>query len=140
MFHHLAPALGTELCARLKMLTKGPAPKAKITGLINLGGGVAYRVMSSDLEACRDSLAEAFGAHLTPQDRASWRPHITVQNKAKAEDAKKLLAQLSANFIERPLEISGLAVFRYLNGPWEAVGAWRFGQGHTMQPPTAFRC
>jgi hypothetical protein len=139
MFHHLAPALESELCARLKILTKSPAPKARITGILDLGGGVAYRVDSPDLEACRDSLADAFETYLTPQDRARWRPHITVQNKVTAEAAKKLRVSLAVDFVDRPLDVAGLAVFRYLGGPWEAVGAWRFGQGHAMQPPTALR-
>jgi hypothetical protein len=135
MFHHLVPSLEEELCQRVKLLTREAPPQARLSGLINLGGGVAYRVDSEGLIAVRESLAEAFWDTLIPQDRAGWRAHVTVQNKVKADAARTLLAALSAKFTPRPLTIAGLAVFRYVGGPWELVGAWRFGSGHAMKPP-----
>ena len=50
----------------------------------SLGRGVAYRLASSDLEHVHRELAEAFAPWLTRQDQAPFRPHITVQNKARA--------------------------------------------------------
>ncbi len=135
MFHHIAPSLEGELVAALKRLTKAAPPRAMLAAPYSLGGGVAYRIDSSELCAVRDALAEQFWDGLIPQDRAPWRPHITVQNKVKANQARALLTTLSHAFAPRPFDIAGLAVFRYLGGPWEAVGAWRFGQGHQMRPP-----
>jgi hypothetical protein len=135
MFHHLAPSLEDELCRRLKAAARHPVPDARIAGLINLGQGVAYAIESRALAALRESLAEAFRDTLMPQDRARWRPHVTIQNKVKPHQARALLDELRASFLPKPLDVAGLAVFRYLGGPWEPVGAWRFGNGHTMKPP-----
>jgi 2'-5' RNA ligase len=138
MFHHLPPGVETELCDRLKALARAPAPKAQLAGLMNLGRGVAFRIESRALEDIRVQLAEAFAPLLTPQDKAGWRPHVTVQNKVTADTARNLLAALSQSFMPRPVTIAGLGLFRYLDGPWESIGAWRFGAGHRMSPPPAF--
>lgn len=127
MFHHLAPELGAELKQRLNALTRGvAAPAARIGGLMNLGRGVAYRIESPDLESARAELADAFASMLTPQDRAGWRPHVTVQNTVEPATAKALLAELSAGFSARPLKIAGLATWWYRGGPWEAFSRHMF--------------
>ncbi|MGN5374191.1 2'-5' RNA ligase family protein [Sphingomonas hankookensis] len=121
MFHHLAPELGAELKQRLNALTRGAsAPFARVGGLMNLGRGVAYRIESPDLESIRAELADAFATMLVPQDRAGWRPHVTIQNKVEPAQAKALLAELSAGFVARPLTVAGLASWWYRGGPWEA--------------------
>jgi hypothetical protein len=126
MFHHLPPSLEGELLALLKDLCRAKAPAARLTGLINLGRGVAYRVESVELSATRDQLADRFDALLTPQDAANWRPHITVQNKVSPETARALLQQLEAEFRPRPLAITGLAAHWYRSGPWEPLASYRF--------------
>jgi hypothetical protein len=63
---------------------------------------------------------------LTPQDRAPWRPHVTIQNKVEPKEAKALQARLKAGFERRPLAIRGLALWRYLGGPWQPVKSWTF--------------
>jgi 2'-5' RNA ligase superfamily len=135
LFHHIAPSLEPELCQRLKALARRPAPTATLAGLINLGGGVAYRIDSPCLCEMRTELVDAFWDTLIPQDRAPWRAHVTIQNKAKPAAARALLDALSQDFAPRPFVISGLGVYRYLGGPWDAVGAWRFGNGHRMSSP-----
>ena len=127
MFHHLAPELGAELKQRLSAQTRGvTAPPAQVGGLMNLGRGVAYRIESPDLESIRAELADAFATMLTPQDRAGWRPHVTVQNKVEPAAAKALLAELSAGFTPRPLKIAGLASWWYRGGPWEVFSRHMF--------------
>jgi 2'-5' RNA ligase len=106
-----------------------------IDGLMSLGYGVAYRVRSAALEAARDGIAEAFTDLLIPQDRAVWRPHVTIQNKARPAIAKALLAQLEAGFQPRPLSIAGLAAWHYRGGPWSPIAAYRFDGGHSMKVP-----
>jgi hypothetical protein len=139
MFHHLPPSVEGELVTFVKALVRTPAPDCRATGLINLGGGVAFRLESADLTSIREQIAERFSDCLIPQDQAAWRPHVTVQNKVKSNAAKALLTALSADFTPRPIAIAGIAVWRYLGGPWEAIGAWRFGTGHAMSPPPALR-
>ena len=87
---------------------------------MNLGSGVAFRVVSDDLEAIRAELAEHCHGLLGAQD-AGWRPHITIQNKVQPSVARKLLAELDKDFRPRPLGISALVLHRYLGGPWEPL-------------------
>ena len=56
-----------------------------------------------------------------PQDQTPWRPHVTIQNKVKSAEARRLQQQLRAGFEPRPLVIRALASWRYLGGPWEPL-------------------
>lgn len=121
LFHHLPPSVAEELKHRLVQETRGlRAPPARVTGLMSLGRGVAYRIDSPALEAIRAGLAEAFAGLLMPQDAGRWRPHVTVQNKVTPSLAKVVLGALAADFQPRTVEIAGLASWWYRGGPWEA--------------------
>ena len=135
LFHHLPPSVARELCDLLKDEARGSPPVAQLASVMSLGGGVAYRIDSPDLQNVRARIADRFAPLLMPQDRAGWRPHVTVQNKVKAEVARALYADLSAAFMSRPLAIAGLAAWWYRGGPWEPIGAWTFGTGHMIKPP-----
>lgn len=127
LFHHLAPDLAPELRRRLAAITRGTrAPSAWLSGVIALDQGVALRVESPDLIAIRDDLASAFSTMLLPQDRAGWRPHVTVQNKVAAAEARRLHTDLSSDFRKRPLAIRGLASWYYRGGPWEPLSRHMF--------------
>jgi hypothetical protein len=121
LFHHLPPGIERELSARLAAHAAMPPPQARIGGILDLGGGTALRVDSEDLEDIRADLAEAFRGLLTPQDQAPWRPHVTIQNKVEAKEAKRLQQRLRASFEPRPLAIRALASWRYLGGPWQPL-------------------
>jgi 2'-5' RNA ligase len=126
LFHHLPPSAADELREQLKVEARGSVPAARLSGLRHLGEGVAYQVDSPELEAIRARLADHFTGLLMPQDRAPWRPHITVQNKVAPKVAKALLAELEATFVPRPLKIAGLASWWYRGGPWEPLSEHRF--------------
>jgi hypothetical protein len=126
LFHHLPPDVAPELDRRLAFHAAAPAPHAAIVGVMDLGAGTAFRVESEALEDIRHDLAEALRGLLTPQDRAPWRPHITIQNKVEPRGAKALQQQLKAGFEPRPLAIKGLASWRYLGGPWEQLKSYSF--------------
>jgi hypothetical protein len=126
LFHHLPPGLAAELGRRLAFHAAAPPPRANVAGVIDLGGGTAFRVESEELEDIRDDLAEAFRGLLIRQDQAGWRPHVTIQNKVEPKEARRLQQQLRATFQPRPLEIKGLASWRYLGGPWEPVKSYTF--------------
>jgi hypothetical protein len=126
LFRHLPPSLEAELRQRLSLYTATPPPRAILAGLIDLGEGTAFRVESEELEDIRYDLAEAFRGMLTPQDMAPWRPHVTIQNKVEPREARRLQAELRAPFQPRPLDISGLASWRYLGGPWEPIRTHAF--------------
>ena len=121
LFHHLPPGIEGELSTRLAEAAAAPQPPAAIAGIMDLGQGTAFRVDSLALEAIREDLAEAFHGLLIPQDRAPWRPHVTIQNKVEPREARALQQQLRAGFEPRPLHIRALASWRYLDGPWERL-------------------
>ena len=126
MFQGLPPSAVEEVKQQLSHHAAGPPPVATIAGLMNLGGGVAYRVVSDDLDAIREAIADHFHGLLCAPDAAGWRPHITVQNKVAPRQAKQLLDELERGFRARPLGIAGLSVHRYRNGPWEPVATYKF--------------
>ena len=119
LFHAIPPMLEDELRQRLAALAAElPPPRADLVGLMNLGGGTAFRIASDDLDAIRAELADAFRGALTQQDSHGWRPHITVQNKVTAEAARALGEALERGFTPRPLRLTGLAYDHYAGGPW----------------------
>ena len=126
LFHALPPSAEQEVKQRLADLTAGPAPSASIAGVMNLGRGVAYRVVSDDLDAIRRALANDFHGLLSAQDNAGWRPHVTIQNKVAPSDARELFQSLERDFTKRPLRIDGLGLHRYLGGPWETLRVYPF--------------
>lgn len=93
---------------------------------MSLGRGVAFRIEAPALVAIRAELADAFAGLLTPQDAGGWRPHVTVQNKVSPNVAKLLLAELSRDFVARPVEVAGLAAWWYRGGPWEPLSRHMF--------------
>ncbi|MEO6579740.1 MAG: 2'-5' RNA ligase family protein [Sphingomicrobium sp.] len=126
MFHALPPSLEDEARERLKLAATANPPRGSIAGLINLGGGVAYRVQSEELEAIRAEIADHFHGALTAQDSAGWRAHVTVQNKVAPAKARLLFENLQRGFRPRALAVHGIALHRYLGGPWQPVGDWPF--------------
>jgi len=127
MFHHLPPSIAADVKRRLTDETRGvPPPRAALAAPYSLGRGVAFRIDSAALTAIRYRLAEAFAGLLTPQDRAAWRPHVTVQNKVEPQEAKALLTELTQDFRPRPIAIVGLAAYWYRGGPWAPLSRHMF--------------
>jgi 2'-5' RNA ligase len=110
-----------DACAR-----RGPM-RLEVRGPWFIGRGVAYRIAAPELEALRAELAQAFAPWLTPQDRAAFRPHITIQNKADPVEARALCERLQLEFESFDITAEGLLIWRYLGGPWAAVGQVGFG-------------
>jgi hypothetical protein len=129
MFQGLPPSAVEEVSHQLALHSTGPPPRAMVTGLMNLTTGVAFRVVSDELETIRDSIADHFHGLLCAPDAAGWRPHVTIQNKVAPKQAKALLDELERGFRPRPLGIAGLGLHRYRGGPWEAIARYPF-RGH----------
>lgn len=126
LFHHLPPGMVDDVKQRLAMLVRESAPSARIDRLLNLGRGVALHVDSPQLLTIRAELADVFTGLLTPQDQASPRLHITIQNKVSPETARATLAEVARDFRPRPLSIVGLAAWHYRGGPWSPIAGYRF--------------
>jgi hypothetical protein len=126
MFHALPPSSEGEARSLLGRLASEISPRTTIEGLMDLGGGVAFRVVSPGLDRIRRELAEHFHGLLSLQDAGGWRPHVTIQNKVAPKEARSLKAKLEEHFRPRPLAISGLGLHRYLGGPWEGLATYSF--------------
>jgi 2'-5' RNA ligase superfamily len=127
LFHHLPPTHWQEVKRRLAALAHDHAPPpAMLSDVMLLGRGVAFRIDCPALLAMRAELAADLNGLLIPQDQATPRLHITVQNKVEPPVAKALFAELSATFEPRPLTITGLSAHYYRGGPWEAIQSWSF--------------
>jgi hypothetical protein len=126
IFHALPPSSEQELRGRLAQLARAPQPTASIAGLMDLGGAVAFRIVSPDLDCLREDLADGLHGLLGAQDSGGWRPHVTIQNKVAPKVARSLIASLEHESVQRPLAISGLGLHRYLGGPWETIAVYPF--------------
>ncbi len=96
-----------------------------VTGVRFLGRGVAYDLRSPDRQRVRGELGRRWASWLMPQDRQAFRPHVTVQNKVAPDMARRLHVELTASFTPYVVRVEGLALWRYLGGPWEPVGRFR---------------
>lgn len=127
LFHALAPSLRDELPAVLaRIAAEYAAPRAELTGLMNLGKGTALALTSATMLAIRTEIADLFHGMLTAQDQHKPRLHITIQNKVTPEAARALQADLAATVEPRHFAFTGLGLHRYCNPHWEAVGVWPF--------------
>jgi hypothetical protein len=126
MFHALPPSAETEVRGRLARMVLRRAPAATVAGLMDLGGGVALRIVSAELDDIRDELASALHGLLGAQDSGGWRPHVTIQNKVPPKQARALKETLERTFRPRPLLISGLGLQRYEEGRWQKLAAYPF--------------
>ena len=120
LFHALPDALAVREDVRAAAAPVAPFP-VRVARLRSLGRGVAYALDADRLTALRRDLADGWDALLTPQDRQRHAPHVTVQNKVPPDRARALLAELQAGFAPYDVTATGLALWRYLGGPWEHV-------------------
>ena len=126
MFHALPPFAEGEARQALASLSTEPAPRAFISSVINLGGGVAFRIASDELDQMRAYIADRFHGLLTTQDAEGWSAHVTIQNKVSPRVARALIDALGTAYDRRPVRISGLGLHRYLGGPWETLRVYPF--------------
>lgn len=126
MFQGLPPSAVDQVKQQLAVHTRGSSPQAIIAGLVLFDEGVAFRVVSDELESVREAIADHFHGMLSAPDAVGWRPHVTIQNKVPAKQARALLAALERGFRSRPLGISGLSVHLYRGGPWETLAGYKF--------------
>ncbi len=126
LMRHLPPSCAEGLQALLAELARSPPPSARIDRLLDLDGGVALHVESPALLAMRDRLVAHFHGMLMPQDIASPRLHITIQNKVAPAKARATYREVMAGFTPRHLAIHGLACWHYRGGPWAPIRTYPF--------------
>ena len=91
-----------------------------------LGRGVAIEIICDELVTLRAALARHWSGWLTPQDRNSYRPHITVQNKVPADQARQLHEAMTRTWTPRVGQGIGLLLWRYEGGPWTLLDTFPF--------------
>ena len=117
-----------RLLARLASET-APVPGA-LEGIMSLGRGTALKLSSPGMLVLRDRIADHFHGLLTSQDQHRPRLHVTIQNKVTPTEAKALQAELGPQIEPRGFAFRGLALFRYMDGPWDRVGDYAFRGRH----------
>ena len=136
LFHHLPADQEETVAATLALLADRTAPfPLAVTGLRFLGYGSAYVVESRDLARLRAELAAGWHDRLTPQDAQSFRPHVTFQNKVEAPRAKALFKEMDDAFEPFEATATGLLLWRYRGGPWEAAAEFCFAAGSRNDAP-----
>ena len=131
LFHALAPSLAEEIKRVLaREVAAHAAVAARLSGVMDLGKGTALAIDSAAMLAMRDRIADHFHGALSAQDQHRPRLHVTVQNKVTTQVARALQSRLAATFVPRDFHFTGLALYIYRGGPWEASGRWSFrGRG-----------
>ncbi|MCA1712715.1 MAG: 2'-5' RNA ligase family protein [Actinobacteria bacterium] len=122
LFHALPGDQEAEVREALDVAADREAFDVHVTGVRFLGGGVAYD-LSVD-PSVRQGVAARFA--LSRQDAQPWKPHVTVQNKVPAEQARLLHQALAEAFVPWTARAEGLALWRYAGGPWEPLGSYPF--------------
>jgi 2'-5' RNA ligase len=90
------------------------------------GHGVAIEVVSAELQILHARLAACFSAWLTLQDRQHFRPHVTIQNKVSAQQARELFDSLAPQWDMPSGRAAGLLLWEYKGGPWLAMEEFSF--------------
>jgi hypothetical protein len=126
LFHALPAGREADVRQLLEAASHRPPFSVSVVGVRMLGRGVAYDLAAPECEVVHRGIAVAMRDVLTRQDALPLRPHITVQNKVAPEVARALHAELSAAFAPRSAVATGLALWRYLGGPWEPVASYPF--------------
>lgn len=130
LFHALPGAEEAAVTEHLGTVAATAQPLALgVAGVRFMGRGVMYSLECPPLVVLHRRLQQQWQPWLTAQDRQGLHPHITVQNKVEPAEARALHAQLAAGFEPFVALGTGLALWAYRGGPWEARQRWQFGAG-----------
>ncbi|KAA3438879.1 2'-5' RNA ligase family protein [Rufibacter hautae] len=126
LFHHLPPTEKSIKDVLARVSEEQAIINLQVTDLMSLGRGVAYRINSGELQTMHRFLQEQWASFLIPQDKQKLRPHITIQNKVKPEEAKALEQNLRQTF--QPFQIRGIGftLWEYQGGPWQLLQQFPF--------------
>ena len=127
LFHHLP---GDEITAVESDLggiaSSRKAIELEFSNVRFLGRGTAIDIESVELNSLRGKLANGWRNWLTAQDNQKFKPHVTVQNKVAAEEAKLVFEQLKKGWQIINGKAVGLQLWHYRSGPWELAKEFVF--------------
>lgn len=118
LFHALPMHLRDDVSAALSDASRREALHVQVHDVYSLDRGVAYRLVSHELERLHSGWQARWREHLTRQDAQPLHAHATVQNKVTGSLARRTLDDLRAAFT--PWTAHGVAfeLWRYDDGPW----------------------
>jgi 2'-5' RNA ligase len=131
LFHALPAEQEQQVRDDVARSAQRPPYRVRVSRVRSLGRGVAYDLRSQVLQEQRRALARSWEPWLTPQDAQPHAAHVTVQNKVAPAVARALLEQLQAGFVPYDVTATGLALWRYVGGPWEPLAAYPFSPAAT---------
>lgn len=126
LFHHLPDDEEIIINSIERHSAKQKSFVLQITEVKSIGKGVAYKIESNELISLHKKLQKEWAEYLTTQDRQGLWPHITIQNKVTAEEAKETLEKEKNNFSPFAAQAEGFTLWRYLNGPWQWYHSFPF--------------
>ena len=127
LFHQLPGDRGRELKALLQRMAARRKPfEVEVGEAKALERGVAIALRSPQLHSLREELAAEWRLWLADQDRAGFRPHVTIQNRVSSQQARETERSIAAAFRPPRMRAIGLHLWRYRGGPWEHIQLYRF--------------
>jgi len=130
LFHHLPQEPKIENDIKQRCRTQHTFT-LQVTAVANIGSGVAYKLESTVLQTMHKQMQQQWQAWLTPQDKQTLWPHVTVQNKVAPEAARALLQTLQQSFMPFTVQGLGLRLCRYLGGRWKLLQEHAFEEAAT---------
>ena len=128
LFHSLPGDRAREIRVLLTSIASKERPiEVTVEGARALSRGVAIFLASPRLHALHDTLAAEWEPWLSDQDRAGFRPHVTIQANVSEAEARRSIAEANAALRVRHVRGVGLHLWRYRDGPWEDAQLFRFG-------------
>ncbi len=120
LFHKL-PSDEPLITLTLKDLAARQPMLLEVNAVISFGNGVAFTILSEELQQLHAGMQHTFRSWLTRRDRQVLRPHITIQNKVTAFKATRLQEELQATFQPYTIKATGFSTWHYLGGPWKPI-------------------
>src|SRR5579875_1065168 len=121
LFHQL-PGNGTAILEAVKTVcSRQKTMVLQVTEVVSIGAGVAFKLQNDALMKLHKNLQQQWQQWLSPQDKQTLWPHITIQNKVDRETAVHLQQELSLNFVPFQIKGLGLVAWEYLGGPWKKI-------------------
>jgi len=127
LFRALPGERGREIKGFLAQAVAGHRPIEIPPGEVKaMENGVAIFLHSPQLAALRQELAREWSPWLEAQDKAGFRPHITIQTTLDEAEARRTRQTIAATFRPPRIRGVGLHLWRYEGGPWEHEQLFRF--------------
>jgi hypothetical protein len=120
---------GAELSALshdIEAVRAAPPFEMQVSKLHFTGKGMLFYIESPPLLDMHRKLASRWDKWLIPQDRQGYKPHIVVQNKTLAEQAKVDFLEMQSNFRPMVVRAESLVLWQYLHGPWQLEQVFPF--------------